>query len=308
MVSFEVVVGWSPVHELLASFWAFTDHRLAKHLDIDRRWRSDAAEQLGLSSVEFLNLYARDSKARLCVHALLRECPEPMIPERFLDWLGKLSGEDILRYRLPWLPQPRDVRESLSKWRDDLVAALKIWNHGYFSSVDSTIMRSLEMESRTRSSAIAREDPQNAVEDATNGIYLQEDLGIEKVLLTPQYHCRPYNIYDRLANTAFYMYPIDLQSAADGDPPARLERLARAFSDPGRLRVLRFLNGQARSFTEILKFTGLAKSTVNYHMVVLRAAGIVRVIETRNGSLYTLRPGYHTGIGDLVRHYVEDRD
>ena len=303
-MSFEVVVDWSPVHELFASLWAFTDHKLMKNLEIGQQWYRKTAEQVGSGIDVISNTCGRRNKATLSAHALLRECPESMTPERFLDWLRGLGGEDIARYGMSGPHRSRNEAEGLLKQRDDLATGLEMWNCRYFSSVDSGIIHSLKMESRARSADVARVDPQDAVEDATNGILLA-DPGIETVVLTPQYHFRPYNIHGLLGSTAVYMYPVDLQSAVDSDPPPQLERLARAVSDPSRLRILKFLNGQARSFTEILEFSGLAKSTVHYHMVVLRAAGIVRLVETRDATLYTLRPGYSAGIGAMLRRYVE---
>ncbi|WP_153944935.1 ArsR/SmtB family transcription factor, partial [Acinetobacter baumannii] len=72
--------------------------------------------------------------------------------------------------------------------------------------------------------------------------------------------------------------------------PRSLLRLARCLADESRLRILRFLTDGPRSFTEIVSHMGLAKSTVSYHMIMLRGAGLVRAYaEGECVQEYTLR-------------------
>lgn len=47
-----------------------------------------------------------------------------------------------------------------------------------------------------------------------------------------------------------------------------------------------------RSFTDVVRKTGLAKSTVHHHLVALRASGLVRVHhDAANAVGYSLRAG-----------------
>lgn len=50
---------------------------------------------------------------------------------------------------------------------------------------------------------------------------------------------------------------------------------ARALSDPGRVRILKSLEGGELCVCQIIELLGLAPSTVSKHMAVLRAAGFV---------------------------------
>jgi len=87
--------------------------------------------------------------------------------------------------------------------------------------------------------------------------------------------------------------------------PARTER--SALSDESRLRILRFLASGSRDFTEIVRFSGLAKSTVHHHLVILRAAGLVRVLVRHSGDsaeTYELRPYAIDTLGEQLRAFL----
>ena len=72
-------------------------------------------------------------------------------------------------------------------------------------------------------------------------------------------------------------------------------------SDESRLRILRFLAREPRTFTTLVELTGLSKSTVNHHMMTLRAAGLVRVIETGDPG-----KGHHRATYELRPHALDD--
>jgi DNA-binding IclR family transcriptional regulator len=69
---------------------------------------------------------------------------------------------------------------------------------------------------------------------------------------------------------------------------------------------LRFLATGPRSFTDVVQVMGLAKSTVHHHMVVLRAAGLVRVHHggEKATTAYSLRPGAVDQLRDMLRAYL----
>ncbi len=51
--------------------------------------------------------------------------------------------------------------------------------------------------------------------------------------------------------------------------------IARALSDPGRIRLLAALRGRELCACQLVDLLGLAASTVSRHMAVLRQAGLV---------------------------------
>jgi DNA-binding transcriptional ArsR family regulator len=144
------------------------------------------------------------------------------------------------------------------------------------------------------------------VEAATCGVRFVPQPGPELVLLVPQYHFRPWNVFQDYRGLRVIQYPADALPAMPGEPPPGLLRLTRALSDESRLRILRFLAMGSRSFTDVVQFMGLAKSTVHHHMVVLRAAGLVRVHDSgeKATTAYSLRPGAVDQVRDMLRAYL----
>lgn len=125
------------------------------------------------------------------------------------------------------------------------------------------------------------------------------------MLLVPQFHHRPWNVFQDYRDLRVIQYPADALPAVPGEPPPGLLRLTRALSDESRLRILRFLATGPRSFTDVVQFMGLAKSTVHHHMVVLRAAGLVRVHDRGDVTTYSLRPGAVDELGDRLHTFFQ---
>ncbi|MNW57343.1 HTH-type transcriptional regulator CmtR [compost metagenome] len=131
-------------------------------------------------------------------------------------------------------------------------------------------------------------------EQATGGMRLYPNDVLKRIVLVPQYHSRPLvssNIYDEIM---FTHYPCDLIAPDQGHPAPALLRLTRALSDETRLRILRLLSQKQMTFTEIVREIGLSKSTIHYHLIALRAAGLIIVhyyfssMESKNVE-YSLR-------------------
>jgi DNA-binding transcriptional ArsR family regulator len=196
---------------------------------------------------------------------------------------------------------PRDA----GRFLEITAAALSGWHQEYFQHIDPAILDGLRAEAECRRAMIGSVPPVELVEIATAGLEYQPEPGPEEVLLIPQYHFRPWNLYRDWQGVRVFQYPVDAVQPRPGEPPPAFLRLARALSDDSRLRILRFLAAGPASFTEIVRAGGLAKSTVHHHMVVLRAAGLVRVHHIgKSGDTYTLRDGAVDTISDVLRGYL----
>jgi DNA-binding transcriptional ArsR family regulator len=59
--------------------------------------------------------------------------------------------------------------------------------------------------------------------------------------------------------------------------------------DETRLRILKLLAGKDLYLTEIAQQLDLSKPTIKHHLALLRAAGLVTVVEAGNVVYYSLR-------------------
>lgn len=130
------------------------------------------------------------------------------------------------------------------------------------------------------------------IEKTTGGIRWVSDPGVRRVILSPSYFSRPYNITLIADDWRFFAYPI-ADSALDGGdpdaPPQRLVRLHRALGDESRLRILRMLRDRDLYLTEIAQALELSKPTAKHHLAQLRAAGLITMTEEGGYTYYSLR-------------------
>jgi DNA-binding transcriptional ArsR family regulator len=82
-----------------------------------------------------------------------------------------------------------------------------------------------------------------------------------------------------------------LAAAANDDPPAFLVRRLRALADERRLRLLRRLNRERTTLQELATEFDLPKTTLHYHLAILRAAGLIHLRDDASRQ-YTPYPRY----------------
>lgn len=302
---YRIEVDWAPVHELFVSLWAYVTRREHKTLDLGPPWvrgvremlRPDLAAQL--SSIRALE--PLDG-----VGFLIGQCPDERDAAGFIDWLSGLSAGELYERIAPLIPEGKgDMLQGLDAARDSAVRLLSAWNEQYFSGIAPAILDGLRRDAEAARALVGTIPSVELVERATNGLDFVPAVPVEYVLLTPQYHYRPWNLFGRGRDMWFFQYPTDAPPTVEGEPPSRLLRLARALSDESRLRILHHLTAGPCSFTDLVRLTGLSKSTVHHHMVALRAAGLVRVhfVDERRET-YSLRTNAADALGENLRRFL----
>jgi DNA-binding transcriptional ArsR family regulator len=224
----------------------------------------------------------------------------------YLRWLGALSVGELYERLAPYAlegraPLPRD----LGAVRDRYVRLLEAWDEQYFRLVDPAVLSGLAADAAAKGALVGTLAPEALVEAATCGVHFMPLPRPELVLLVPQHHFRPWNVFQDYRGLRVIQYPADALPPVPGEPPPGLLRLTRALSDDSRLRILRFLAAGQRGFTDVVQHMGLAKSTVHHHMVVLRAAGLVRVHDFGDVTSYSLRPAALDELGDKLHAFLQ---
>lgn len=82
-----------------------------------------------------------------------------------------------------------------------------------------------------------------------------------------------------------------------------IENLAdifKALSDPTRLQILRILESQERSVTEIVDFFNLSQPTISRHLASLANAGLIKARKQEQQRIYSLNCD---NLKDLMRGY-----
>lgn len=277
-------IRFDPIYEFLLSYTAYMDKNLLKVIDLGPAWARRVSASL---PAEFTELTSGLERGGFPCN-VTDLCPNQDSVEAFLDWFAAMSVGDLYEHVLAAVGDPARLSPDLGAQRDRLVKILTIWYRSYYRHLDPRITEELARAAERAEQTAKGLTPEAAVEAITGGIVLED---VTHVTLTPQYHCRPLNMFETRPNRSTIGYPVEALPTAPGEIPPDLRNLARALADDSRLHILRFLAGGIRSFTDLVKLTGLAKSTVHHHMVILRHSGLVRVhFRPEGADRYSLRP------------------
>ena len=172
-----------------------------------------------------------------------------------------------------------------------IVRVLRAWAVA-FAPIEPRIRAILERDHALRAADRGAYGGSDLIERTTGGIRWLPEVGIRRIILAPSYFSRPYNFVLAGDDWRFFGYPVADAAMEVVDrlaPPAAVVRLHRALGDETRLRILKLLAGRDLYLTEIAQQLDLSKPTIKHHLALLRAAGLVTVIEAGTVLYYTLR-------------------
>ncbi len=308
---YQVDVQWAPAHELIVSLAAFANTRTQKMTDLGAAWAAKVKRQLHPTLLDDL-AEIKDGHLPGIMQLLVPLCPGTSVDE-FLAWVRDLSPGFVYEKVAQHLhegskPLPADLRTSLA-YHADLLAR---WNEQYFRKIDPAILAGLAAEAEARRLLVTTQSPQEAVEAATNGIVFEPNQEIQRVILVPMYHHRPLNHFLRFGDSGMFIYSTPDAPTGPSETHPGLMRILRALSDESRIKILRYVAQDSRSFMEIVKHSGLALSTVHHHLAALMAAGLLRIHVVslnpgtgQNTTRYTFRPTAVDGLGPRLIDLIQ---
>jgi DNA-binding transcriptional ArsR family regulator len=309
---YRVEVDWAPAYELDQSFGALLAGSDQKVMDLGPAWARQVRQRLDSRLLALIPPLQQRRHGDL-IQLLIWQCPGERDADSFLRWMRSLSLGELYELLAPHArEEPSALPRDLIGMRDRVGEALLLWNEQYFRHVDSAVLAALQADADRTRLRVDTVPPETLVEETTNGVYFAPEPLPELVLLVPQWHFRPWNIFAGFRHMQVIKYPVDALPPIAGEPPPGLLRLTRVLSDESRLRILRFIAGEPRTFTDLVGLTGLSKSTVSHHKITLRAAGLVRVIATgdpgrgKKHSSYELRPHALDALSARLRAYLTE--
>lgn len=304
---YNVDVDFALAYELIVSLVAYRVNKEHKTLALGPTWAAQVRERLPSPVVADIDTMDGTPLLPLLIPLIWRAPhPQRLGAAAFVEWLRTMAADELTTRLAPYVAaRDRPTVLDVGAQRDRCVHILSLWHDHYFRRLDAKIIAGLDRDADTRRHLLATMPPQDLVEEATRGVYLEPTPAVDGVLLIPQYHYCPWTVYHHLGRLKIYLYPADTAQASPDDLPPDLMRLTRALSDESRMRILRFLTGGTHSFTDIVRRTGLAKSTVHQHLGVLRAAGLLRVHDGGvHAGTYSLRPHTVQRLGNQLDAFL----
>ncbi len=175
-----------------------------------------------------------------------------------------------------------------------------------FAPIEERLARIHAADVAIRRVDLATLSSPDLVERITGGLRLLPEPRLRRVLLAPSVFVRPFNFVHQRADWRMFWYPVadEVLETEAGAPSASMVRLFRALGDPTRLQVLRLLTERDWYLTELATKVELSKPTMKHHLALLRAAGLVTVIEEGSLTYYRLRRERLTEGGTELRRYL----
>lgn len=299
---YSVQVTFSPPHELLMSLDAYLVTPSHRNQDLGESWAASVRADLPEDLAARLDQLDGPPDYRLLTH-LIRQCPEKESIPGFLSWLRALSPGQIYELLAPYAGStlPANLGLLCDQYHDLLAA----WHEAYFCRVDPLILQTLAAQAEGLQARLADLTPEQAVEEATGGIWLEPTSVETQIWLIPQYHKRPLPLSAAGPGMLLFYYPLQDLPTPAGAVPQSLLRLTRTLADESRLRILYDLAGGPYTFMELVERSGLTKGTVHRHLWALRFARLVRVhYEDGGAQRFSLRPGALAQVSGALERFV----
>lgn len=241
----------------------------------------------------------------------------PSAPDASPPSQQRRAGSADLALGLLLARYPEDVRPTVAAvvgdiegTRSELVAALRLWDEAVFSSERARVAQlqrreAAALEQRRQAMAI-----EPFIEEAMHGVQWQRPAGLRRIVFAPSYFCRPAVFYHYWHGTLTFCMPLEGRAQPESttvDPRLPDEQTLQFFlalGDETRLRILRLLVSREMYLTELAERLGLTKATTKHHMVKLRAAGLVTLIDRDRLTYYALRPEVGRHAAQLLDAYL----
>lgn len=197
------------------------------------------------------------------------------------------------------------------QFRDALVTALSRFRNEVFSRYEEEFAGAITRAATAQRALATRDSAKVVIEKVTNGLDYEIPLGVTRVVLVPSVVLRPLSLIDRHREMllVFYALSDDFLINNPEAPPAWMVKFYKALSDEKRLRILRRLSEGETSLDELTDMLDIAKSTVHHHIMILRAAGLIRIQITPNdegkeSKCYGLRPQAFEDASAFLESYM----
>lgn len=273
MSEYSIEVDFAPIYECVTSLTAFFSKQNHGALEAGKTWVQKVQDQFAP-----ITLQQMQEKVKVLgdfsLAPFIWKCPGSRSVSGFMDWFEALSTGELYEISASC---GQSVPSNLPKLRDLASELLREWDRNYFSHIDPVIIEALQREAESLEPQLKKLSSIELYEKATGGMRLYPSESLKQVVLIPQYHSRPLVTSSIHETVIFTYYSCDIFPPPQGYPAPSLLRLTRALSDETRLRILHLLARKQMTFSEIVREINLSKSTIHYHLITLRAAGLVIV-------------------------------
>ncbi|MBH5320876.1 winged helix-turn-helix transcriptional regulator [Paenibacillus sp. GSMTC-2017] len=302
MTNYQIDVTFEPLHEFVASLHTYFCRKSHKKLDLPSIWPNAVRQQLSPELDSLLNSTGINGEWKL-TNLLLYLCPSAVDVESFLTWLDGLTVSDLNELVFN---SGEQFPENMNEFRSRTLTIFDGWNEQYFRHIDPTILDALYNERDDRKKAMSEMSQEQFIDETTNGLLFTPRVGLNKLLLIPQYHFQPINIVYQFGDTTVCHYSARIYLDQEDFLSPHEFRVIRSIGEKSRLKILRYLHQGPRSFSEIVRHLNLSKGITHDHISKLRSAGLICAhIDGDTLTEYSLRSHALQKIQSKLNQYIE---
>jgi DNA-binding transcriptional ArsR family regulator len=150
--------------------------------------------------------------------------------------------------------------------------------------------------------AAASADPIEVIEHITSGYRYTPEPEAEQIVLVPHGEPEPWLVLAQHRDSRLVVYSTARIAASE-----RLAAAGRALADQKRLEILALLGSGTTRMMDLVAATGLARSTVHHHLVVLREARLLDLEGNARAYRYVPRAAAPAEVAELLEQVLESR-
>lgn len=222
---------------------------------------------------------------------------------------GAPSQKEDLESILQWWAQPVEFGEQY-------LAALQTYYEVFFQEeqrrIEPALLGAVE-QAQQLARKLALPD---LLEELSQGVRFVAATDKSQIWFAPSFWLSPLVIYGNLdAQRMMFLFgarPANASLVTGEVIPDALLQPLKALADPTRLRILRYLQAQPLTPTELARRLRLRAPTVIHHLNELRLAGLVQLTlespESRSDRRYTMRHEMLTQTFDLLKTFFAQEE
>lgn len=296
---YKVKFEFAPSHELLASFSIFIKRNLSRHLLCGDQWIKEVESKIGDKFKEQLQAFEDPGCwiEYMVLLAYIRENKKETAKE-FLQWVESIQPGELFELLSSYVRGP--IQPQIGELKSQFVGLLYKWNELYFEKFNSSLLKLLQEESKVKSALIGKLSSTEVVESVTD-LWIEEEANIDKMVLVPSIHVNPIKFIYKYNNLNIIHYPVD-PPTGENEVPHRIRRITKALNDDNRVRMLKLIAKEPKTFTDLVNEIGLSKATVHQHLFVLRSAGLLRTHYYHD--FYTINPKILDKISNVLSKFI----
>jgi DNA-binding transcriptional ArsR family regulator len=297
-MSYKVKLEHHSFFEMMTSLGVFGKKGYSRFLSLGDQWAKEVKAEISPELQHKIFGFNGDLFLWIGYTIVLYLKKKPNDERAFLEWFLSLTPGQLFDEIHPYLCKP--FESDIGEVKDHFIKLLMEWNEQYFDEKSEELAKEIKVAAEEKRHLLERLTDEEFIEEVSPGFWY--DPSIEKsseFLMIPSFHLNPLCIEIDLNDTKIMLFPIDYTK--DTAFPADLQRIIKALSED-RLKILRYISDIPKSFTDITSYINLSKSTIHQHMVLLRAAGLIR-FDVYKG-LYSLRQQTFLSIQEKLTSYV----